>query len=232
VYVDQALLPELVAQRSQPPLTPYRRRTTIWRQSGGGPCTFAGHPPPSGRWHDSEGPPARRATTWRVLTGRLVAVSWDRPGRSGQQHASGPVSRMSRVDLRVSPGVARRAAAGAPKARGRHWFRASGAAGAALIKYGATRQRLNLVASDLHPAARCRLTAGPVRTLQQSIEVAFGRCGCRTSLRHVSPARRTPERRSVVNGGLAGDHPQARAATPLARIATGPWEMSRNHGHG
>jgi hypothetical protein len=148
VYVDQALLPELVAQRSQPPLTPYRRRTTIWRQSGGGPCTFAGHPPPSGRWHDSEGPPARRATTWRVLTGRLVAVSWDRPGRSGQQHASGPVSRMSRVDLRVSPGVARRAAAGAPKTRGRHWCRASGAAGAALIKYGSIRQRKADAPSD------------------------------------------------------------------------------------
>jgi hypothetical protein len=45
VYVDQALLPEFVALRSQPPLTPYRRRTTICRQSGGGPCTFAGHPP-------------------------------------------------------------------------------------------------------------------------------------------------------------------------------------------
>jgi hypothetical protein len=56
VYVDQALLPELVAQRSQPPLTPYRRRTTIWRQSGGGPCTFGGHPSPqSGRWRDGEG---------------------------------------------------------------------------------------------------------------------------------------------------------------------------------
>lgn len=32
MYVDQALLPEFVAQRSQPPLTPYRRRTTIWRR--------------------------------------------------------------------------------------------------------------------------------------------------------------------------------------------------------
>ena len=36
MYVDQALLPELIGQRSQPPLTPYRERTTIWRQSGGG----------------------------------------------------------------------------------------------------------------------------------------------------------------------------------------------------
>lgn len=74
MYVDQALLPELVARRSQPPLTPYRRRTTIWRQSGGGPCTFGGHRPPSGRWRDSEGPPARRATTWRVLVRVLVAA--------------------------------------------------------------------------------------------------------------------------------------------------------------
>src|SRR5438046_2400787 len=33
----------LIVLRSQPPLTPYRRRITIRRQSGGGLCTFPGH---------------------------------------------------------------------------------------------------------------------------------------------------------------------------------------------
>jgi hypothetical protein len=48
VYVDQGLSPVLVVLRVQPPLTPYRRRITIRRQSGGGLCSFRGHPGPGG----------------------------------------------------------------------------------------------------------------------------------------------------------------------------------------
>ena len=48
VYVDQALSPTLVARRSDRPLMPYRRRITIRRQSGGGHCSFRGHPGPGG----------------------------------------------------------------------------------------------------------------------------------------------------------------------------------------
>jgi hypothetical protein len=43
VCINQALLPVLVVLRPDRALMPYRRRITIWRQSGGGLCSFPGH---------------------------------------------------------------------------------------------------------------------------------------------------------------------------------------------
>ena len=139
VYVDQALLPKLVAQRSQPPLTPYRRRTAIWRQSGGALQLRRSSP----KWPMA---PQRRAAR---PAGNHVARTGLASGRCelGPTGKERPAARF-RACMQNEPylsaslaAVARRAAAGPPKARGRRWCRANGAAGAALSKYGSIRQR-------------------------------------------------------------------------------------------
>jgi len=74
VYVNQAVSPVLVVLRSEPPLTPYRRRITIRRQPGGGPLHFAGHPGPGGHrqtacWSPRSTVRVPEGRSWKAATG-------------------------------------------------------------------------------------------------------------------------------------------------------------------
>ena len=98
MYVNQAVSPEVVVLRPQPPLMPYRRRITIGRQSGGGPlhlprsCRRAPGPDQAPaaslfgqqhRWHDHL---LRRssARAWRAGPSQL----WRRVSLAGSDRES------------------------------------------------------------------------------------------------------------------------------------------------
>jgi hypothetical protein len=80
VYVNRAVSPVFVVLRLHRPLMPYGRRMTVRRQSGGGLCSFRGHPGPGGHRQT-----AVRVARCRAATPRSPGRPSRRPGGRGCQ---------------------------------------------------------------------------------------------------------------------------------------------------